>query len=85
MHASSVAARRQRAECCTVMNMVGSVSAAGQLNKSPGASTTTASLSSPIDENQLSTLARASISLIISVAAPDDAAAKLRFATALRR
>jgi hypothetical protein len=38
-------------------NMVGSASGAGQLLKTPKASTTTASLSSRIDENQLSTLA----------------------------
>jgi hypothetical protein len=38
-------------------NMVGSASEAGQLLKTPRTSTTTASLSSRIDENQLSTLA----------------------------
>jgi hypothetical protein len=49
--------RRRRVECRIVINMVGSESEAGQLVKSPRASTTTASLSSRIDENQLSTLA----------------------------
>ena len=62
------------------MNMVGSASEAGQLNKSPRASTTTASLSSPIDENQLSTW-RASISLIITVTAPDEAGREASSAT----
>jgi len=38
-------------------NVVGSASGAGQLLKTPKASATTASLSSRIDENQLSTLA----------------------------
>jgi hypothetical protein len=49
--------RRRRVECCIVINMVGSASEAGQLLKSPRASTMTASPSSRIDENQLSTLA----------------------------
>jgi hypothetical protein len=77
--------RRRWVECCVVINMMGSASEAGQLLKPPRASTTTASLSSRIDENQLSTLACQHTSLIISVTARDEAVAKPRFATALRR
>lgn len=57
MHASSVAAADDGSNAAIVINTVGSPSEAGQLLKSPRASTTKASLSSRIDENQLSTLA----------------------------
>ncbi len=59
--------------------MVGSASEAGQLLKSPRASTTTASLSSRIDENQLSALACQQPSLIISVTARDDGCREASF------